>query len=107
VIGMGSAARLRVPQGADSRQYALAEYSDLYSMAVENSAEKAPFFDLGSGGKVWGAERRKERFLMNFIGVDNAGHPRSLDQMNMHFDQSTWSDTTIYEKFLRLPPGTL
>jgi hypothetical protein len=107
VIGLGSAARLKVPAGADVRVYELAEYSDLYALAVENSTEKAPFFDLGKGGKVWGAERRKERFLMNWIGVDNAGHPRALDQIKLHFDQSTWSDPTIYERFLRLPQGAL
>jgi hypothetical protein len=107
VIGMGSAARLRLPSGADVRRYQLAEYSELYAVRVENSSETAPFFDLGEGGKVWGAERRKERFLLNLIGVDNAGHPRALDQIKLHFDQSTWSDTTIYERYLRLPPGTL
>jgi hypothetical protein len=44
---------------------------------------------------------------MNVIGVDNAGHPRALDQIKLHFDQSTWSDTTIYNRFMRLPEGTL
>lgn len=107
VLGMGSTARLRVPSGADVRPYALAEYADLYALSVAGEAEKKPFFDLGKGGKVWGAERRRERFLMNFAGVDNAGQPRALDQIKMHFDQSTWSDATIYARFLRLPPGTL
>jgi hypothetical protein len=107
VIGMGSAARLRVPPTADARPYELTEYADLYSLPVEGQTERAPFFDLGKGGKVWGAERRKERFLMNFIGVDNAGQPRALDQIKLHFDQSTWSDPTIYDRFLRLPAGTL
>jgi hypothetical protein len=41
------------------------------------------------------------------MGVDDAGHPRANDQIKMHFDQSTWSDPTIYEHNLRLPPGTL
>jgi hypothetical protein len=107
VLGMGSTARLRVPQGADVRPYALGEYAELYALAVDGGGDKAPFFDLGKGGKVWGAERRRERFLMNFIGVDGAGHPRALDQIKMHFDQSTWSDPTIYGRYLRLPPGTL
>jgi len=107
VIGLGSAARLRVPPGADVRPYALGEYAELYALTVEGGKETAPFFDLGKGGKVWGAERRRERFLMNFIGIDNAGHPRALDQIKLHFDQSTWSDPTIYDRFLRLPPGTL
>jgi hypothetical protein len=107
VIGLSSSVRLRVPATADSRRYELTEYSDLYSLRVENSEEKAPFFDLGKGGKVWGAERRKERFLMNVIGVDNAGHPRALDQIKLHFDQSTWGDPTIYQRFLRLADGTL
>jgi hypothetical protein len=106
VIGMGSAARLRVPSGADARTYALAEYSDLYSLPVADSQEHAPFFDLGDGGKVWGAQR-KERFVMGLIGVDSAGQPRANDQIKMHFDQSTWSDPTIYARYLRLPPGAL
>jgi hypothetical protein len=107
VVSMGTAARLRVPRGADVRPYELAEYTELYDLRVDGADEKAPFFDVGKGGKVWGAERRKERFLMNLVGVDNAGHPRALDQIKLHFDQSTWGDPTIYERFLHLPPGTL
>jgi hypothetical protein len=106
VIGLGSAARLRVPQNSDVRRYAVTDYSALYSVAVVGSQDRAPFFDMDKGGKVWGAER-KERFLFSLVGVDGAGHPRANDQIKMHFDQSTWSDPTIYERFLRLPPGTL
>jgi hypothetical protein len=106
VLGMGSAARLRVPHGADTRPYELADYSELYALPVAGGPDRAPFFDLGSGGKVYGAER-KERFIFSVIGVDGAGQPRAVDQIKLHFDQSTWSDTTLYEKFLRLPPGTL
>jgi hypothetical protein len=39
--------------------------------------------------------------------VDKAGQPRANDQIKLHFDQSSWDDTTIYSKFLRLPPNTL
>jgi hypothetical protein len=106
VIGMGSAARLRVPPGADVRPYELADYAELYSLPVADSQERSPFFDLGQGGKVWGAER-KERFIFSWIGVDDAGQPRANNQIKLHFDQSTWSDPTIYERFLRLPPGVL
>jgi hypothetical protein len=106
VLGMGSAARLRVPPMADLRPYRLAEYCELYSLPVDNSAEQAPFFDLGNGGKVWGAQR-KERFIFSLLGVDDAGQPRANDQIKMHFDQSDWDDSTTYERFLRLPPGVL
>jgi hypothetical protein len=106
VIGMGSAARLRVPPGADKRSYELADYSDLYSLPVGDNQEHAPFFDVGQGGKVWGAQR-KERFLFTWMGVDDAGQPRANDQIKLHFDQSTWSDPTIYGKYLRLPTGSL
>jgi len=106
VIGLGSAGRLRVPAGADVHPYTLTEYSDLYSVPVADSGERGPFFDVGDGGKVRGAER-KERFIMTLVGVDSAGQPRANDQIKLHFDQSTWSDTTTYERFLRLPPGTL
>jgi hypothetical protein len=106
VLGMGSAGRLRVPAGAQVRRYGLAEYAELYSLPVEGGDQKAPFFDLGKGGKVWGAQR-KERFLLSLVGVDNAGHPRANDRIKLHFDQSTWGDATIYERFLRLPPGAL
>jgi hypothetical protein len=61
---------------------------------------------MDQGGKVRGAERRREKFLMSFVGVDSAGQPRADDQIKMHFDQSTWGDPTIYGKYLRLPPGT-
>lgn len=107
VIGLGSAARLRVPAGAKTHPYDMAPYSDLYSVAVDGDGQPAPFFDLGNGGKVYGAERKKERFLFTFAGVDSAGQPRADDQIKMHFDQSTWGDPTIYGKYLRLPPGTL
>jgi hypothetical protein len=106
VIGIGSTARLRMPPGADVRTYALTDYADLYSLPVDNSQERAPFFDVGKGGKVWGAER-KERFIFTLVGVDAAGQPRANDQIKLHFDQSTWGDPTIYARFLRLPPGTL
>jgi hypothetical protein len=106
VLGVGSSARLRVASGADVRNYTLTDYADLYAVVVGSGPERAPFFDTGHGGKVWGAER-KERFIFSFIGVDDAGQPRSLDQVKLHFDQSTWSDPTIYDRFLRLAPGTL
>jgi hypothetical protein len=104
VIGMGSAARLRVPPTADAHLYILTDYADLYSVTVAGSQERAPFFDLG--GKVRGAQR-KERFIFTLIGVDGAGQPRANDHIKLHFDQSTWSDPTIYGKYLRLPPGVL
>jgi hypothetical protein len=106
VIGMGSASRLRVPANAEVHQYELTSYDELYAVRVANGGGSAPFFDMKSGGKVWGAQR-KERFIFSIIGVDDAGHPRANDQIKLHFDQSTWDDTTIYEKYLRLPPGTL
>jgi hypothetical protein len=106
VLGMGSSSRLRVPAGADRRKYELVEYADLYSLPVAGEQKQAPFFNLEQGGKVWGAQR-KERFLLSLVGVDGAGQPRVNDQIKLHFDQSTWSDGTIYERFLRLPPGVL
>jgi hypothetical protein len=108
VLGLGSAARVRLPPGADVRPYDLADYSELYALPVANgpAGETAPFFDIGKGGKVWGAQR-KERFIFTWIGVDAAGQPRANDEIKMHFDQSTWSDTTTYGKYLRLPPGAL
>jgi hypothetical protein len=106
VIGVGSAARLRVPKAADVRPYALTDYADLYAVSVAGTADRQPFFDLGKGGKVWGAER-KERFIFSLTGVDAAGQPRANDQIKLHFDQSTWGDPTIYARFLRLPPEAL
>jgi len=106
VLGLGSTARMRVPRGADTRPYELVDYSELYSLPIEGSAETAPFFDMKEGGKVYGAQR-KERFIFTLIGVDDAGHPRANDHIKLHFDQSIWSDPTIYERFLRLPPGVL
>jgi hypothetical protein len=106
VLGMGSAGRLRVPPTADTRPYELADYSELYSLPVAGETDRAPFFDLRAGDKVYGAER-KERFVFSLIGVDGTGQPRAVDQIKMHFDENTWSDATIYGKYLRLPPGTL
>jgi hypothetical protein len=104
---MGSAARLRVPPAAEKHPYEMTSYEDLYAIRVDGSGEKAAFFDMDKGGKVRGAERGKEKFFLQFIGVDSAGQPRANDQIKMHFDESTWGDPTIYSKYLRLPPGAL
>ena len=107
VLGMGSAARLRVPSTAEKHPYEMTSYEDLYKVAVDGSGEQAGFFDRAAGGKVRGAERGKEKFFLSFVGVDSAGQPRADDQIKMHFDESTWGDPTIYAKYLRLPPGSL
>jgi hypothetical protein len=107
VIGMGSAARLRMPPPAVQHPYELTTYAELYAVAVDGTNERAGFFDMDNGGKVRGGERHGEKFLMSFVGIDAAGQPRADDQIKLHFDQSTWGDPTIYSKFLRLPPGTL
>jgi hypothetical protein len=107
VLGLGSAARLRVRPGTEKHPYETTSYADLYHVPVDaGKGEAAPFFDMENGGKVRGAER-KEKFLFSLVGVDSAGQPRADDQIKMHFDQSTWGDSTIYGKFLRLPPGAL
>jgi hypothetical protein len=104
VIGMGSTSRLKVQYGADARTYTLADYADLYSVAITGTKERGAFFDMDNGGKVRGAER-KERFIFSVIGVDDAGQPRANDQIKLHFDQSTWGDPTIYTRYMRLPAG--
>jgi hypothetical protein len=106
-IGLGSAARLRPPPPAKTKPYDMVDYKDLYTVLVDGTGQPAPFFDLGNGGKVHGAERKGEKLLMSFAGVDSAGQPRADDQIKMHFDQSTWGDPTVYGKYLRLPPGIL
>lgn len=106
VIGAGSASRLRIPKGTAVRPYTLASYEALYTIGVDGGGE-APFFDMENGAKVRGAERKKEKFLLGFAGVDSAGQPRADDQIKMHFDESTWGDPTIYTKYLRLPEGVL
>jgi hypothetical protein len=106
ILGLGSAARLRVPAKAEKHPYEMTSYADLYAIAIDGCSETAPFFDMENGGKVRGAER-KEKFLFALAHVDAAGQPRADDQIKMHFDQSTWGDPTIYAKYLRLPPGTL
>ena len=107
VLGMGSAARLRVPSKAEKHPYELTSYANLYAISVDGSGEKGAFFDMKNGGKVRGAERTTEKFFLSLVGVDSAGQPRADDQIKMHFDDSTWGDPTIYGKYLRLPPGAL
>jgi len=107
VIGMGCAGRLRVPLTAEKHPYDLTSYADLYTVAIDGTTERAGFFDMDQGGKVRGAERRKEKFFLSFMGVDSAGQPRADDQIKLHFDESTWGDPTIYSKYLRLPAGCL
>src|SRR5271169_2894445 len=50
VIGMGSAARLRVPPTAKKHPYDMTSYADLYAIRVDDSAEQAAFFDMDNGG---------------------------------------------------------
>jgi hypothetical protein len=107
VIGMGSAARLRMPPRTLQHPYEMTSYADLYETPVDGTIERAGFFDMDNGGKVRGGERRKEKFLMSFIGVDDAGRPRADNQIKLHFDQDDWNNPAIYSKYLRLPPGTL
>jgi hypothetical protein len=107
VIGMGSAARLRVPAAPLQHPYEMVSYAELYAIPVDGSKEQAAFFNMEDGGKVRGGARKKERFLMSFIGVDDAGRPRADDQIKLHFDQASWNDPTIYNKYLRLPPGLI
>jgi hypothetical protein len=105
VIGVGSAARLRVPPTAEAHPYELTSYGDLCAVAVDGGGCGA-FFDMDNGGKVRGAQR-KEKFLFALAGMDSAGQPRADDQIKMHFDQTNWGDPTIYARYLRLPPGIL
>jgi len=105
VIGLGSSSKLKVPANADKHPYEMVSYADLYEVKIDSTDKKAAFFDMEDGGKVRGAERKKEKFFLSFAGVDSAGQPRADDQIKMHFDESTWGDPTIYNKFLRLPPG--
>jgi hypothetical protein len=107
VLGLGSSARLKLPPTAETHLYGLTSYADLYAVTVDDSQETAPFFDLKDGGKVHGAQRKKERFLLTIIGVDSTGQPCADDHIKLHFNQNTWDDTTIYSRFLHLPPGVL
>lgn len=107
VLGLGSAAQLRVPANAERHPYQMVSYAELYAVPVDGTGEREGFFDMSNGGKVRGAERSGEKFLFSFAGVDSAGQPRADDQIKMHFDQSTWGDPTIYAKYLRLPAGAL
>jgi hypothetical protein len=107
VIGLGSTAKLNIPASAEKHHYELTSYGDLYAVKVDGTTEQAGFFDMKNGGKVRGAERKKEQFFMNLIGVDSAGQPRADDQIKLHFDESTWGDPTIYTRSLRLPHGAL
>ncbi len=104
VLGMGSAARLRVPATAEKHPYEMTSYANIYAIKVDDSREPAAFFDMAKGGKVRGAERSKEKFFLWFVGVDSAGQPRADDQIKMHFDEIKWGDPTIYSKYLRLAP---
>jgi hypothetical protein len=105
VLGLGSAARLCIPPKAETYRYEMTSYAELYAVTVDGTGEQAGFFDMENGGKVRGGVRKREKFLMSFVGVDSAGQPRADDQIKMHFDQSAWGDPTIYGKYLRLPPG--
>ena len=87
------------PAGADVRPTSWPSIPSSTRCRWTAGQDKAPFFDMGKGGKVYGAER-KERFIFSLIGVDDAGQPRANDQIKLHFDQSTWGDPTIYERFV-------
>jgi hypothetical protein len=107
VLGLASAAGVRLPPAADCRPYTMTPYAELYAVPVEGTCESASFFDLDHGARVWGAERRGEKWIFAIFGVDAAGHPRADDRILLHFDQARWTDPANYGAYLRLPPGLL
>ena len=105
VLGLASAAGVRLPAGADAQAYAIAPYADLYAVPIDGTCERAPFFDMRHGARVWGAERHGEAWLFGMFGVKAAGHPRADDRILLHFDQARWNDPNNYSTYLRFPPG--
>ena len=107
VIGMGSAARLRVPPTAEKHPYEMTSYADLYRVKVDGSGEPAAFFDMDNGGKVRGAERKQGK-IPHVVhgrgrrGTTAGGRPDQDALRRKHLGRPT-----IYGKYLRLPPGSL
>lgn len=106
-VGLYSSAHLRLPDdGRYVVPYRLADYGELQAVPVAGTGETGSIFNAADDQQVFGADRL-ERFIFMWIGTDDAGHPRRNDQILLHFDQSSWSDPTIYHRYLRLPPGIL
>ncbi|HUY33027.1 MAG TPA: hypothetical protein VMV69_09615 [Pirellulales bacterium] len=107
VVGLQSSAGFRWPDPARTVwPYRLAGYRELMAAPVDDGAETAPIFNSNDDQQVWGADRM-ERFIFMWIGTNDAGHPRRDDQILLHFDQSKWRNPQNYQRYLRLPPGTL
>ncbi len=105
VLGVHSSAALQWPNAPDNiHGYDLADYQELQAVPVAGTNETRSMFNPSDDQQVWGADRM-ERFIFMWIGTDDAGHPRRNDKILLHFDQSTWMDPHLYDKYLRLPPG--
>ena len=79
VLGMGSAARLRLPSHADVRTLRPGRVCRTVRLDGGGGSREEAVLRSRQGRQGVGSGTASERFLMNFAGVDNAGHraPRS------------------------------
>ena len=83
------------------KPYALLDSAKLEQLPVvgSNPAKTASMFN--PEGLVWGAQRKGEEKMFNKL--DHGGWPRRLDAMKIHWDEESWNDDTLLDKFLRVP----
>ena len=84
-----------------SKTFTLQNYSELDRLPIigDSKQQFAPMFN--PDGLVWGARRKGEEKV--FTKLDHGGWPRRLNAMKIHWDQETWNDSSLLDKFMRTP----
>jgi len=84
-----------------AQDYAMKDYAALEQIPVLNGAQGATGSMFNDKGLIWGGQRKGEEKM--FTKLDHGGWPRRLSAMKIHWDQESWNDKDLLEKFLRLP----
>jgi hypothetical protein len=84
-----------------SESFTLLPYSKLEHLPVEGDPKHNTASMFNSEGLVWGGRRKGEEKV--FTKLDHGGWPRRLNAMKIHWDQESWNDADLLDKFVRVP----
>lgn len=88
-------------KGFEAREYRMEEYGNLDHLPVTNGSQSETASMFNPQGLIWGGQRKGEEKV--FSKLDHGGWPRRLSAMKIHWDQESWNDKDLLEKYLRLP----
>lgn len=87
-------------QEIETRPYAMKSYDQLHHMHPDNNdAVTSSMF--GPEGLAIGGKRIGEEIF--FPTMNHPGWPRSLDQVEIHWDQARFTDPYLFQSYLRIP----